>query len=62
VISLYYYLRVIATMYFGQAGRPAFVLGQSTAMGLAISALLVVGLGVGADVLLASLRTSALLP
>ncbi|MGI8574160.1 MAG: NADH-quinone oxidoreductase subunit N [Egibacteraceae bacterium] len=62
VVSLVYYLRVAAPMYFGTRTRPVAVLGQSaaTSVALAVGGVLVLGLLAGP--LLSAFSGAALLP
>jgi NADH-quinone oxidoreductase subunit N len=64
VVSLFYYLRVIAPMAFDRAPapRPAPLLGQWAARATGIAAVAVVAVGVAAEPLLAALRDAVLLP
>ena len=73
VVSLAYYARVLGPMYFGttpagtalpsdSASAPLPVLGAFAAVGVAVSTIGVIVLGIGADVFLAALRNARLLP
>ena len=62
VISLFYYLKVLAAMYFGDATKPAPVLGRWTAAALGLTGALVVALGIGAEQLLLGVGSVSLLP
>lgn len=62
VISLFYYLRVLAPMYFSKPERTAEQLGGSVGTAVALAALAVVGIGFGAGALLARFATATLLP
>ena len=62
VVSLFYYLRVIAPMTFDTAPTPVPVLGRWAAAATGVATVAVVGLGVGSEPLLRALRTARLLP
>ena len=54
VISLFYYLRVLARMYFGERGGNARILGGWSGAALAIGAVGVTGIGIFAGLVLAA--------
>ncbi|MDQ6681567.1 MAG: NADH-quinone oxidoreductase subunit N [Pseudomonadota bacterium] len=62
VISRFYYLKVLAAMYFGDPAKPAGVLGSWTATALGLTGAGVVALGLGAEKLLLALNGASLLP
>jgi NADH-quinone oxidoreductase subunit N len=63
VVSVFYYVRVLAPVYFDDApGAPLPTLGSLAAGGVAIAAAAVVLLGIGANGLLAAVRAARLLP
>lgn len=62
VVSLFYYLRVLAPVSLEEADGPVPVLGRWAAMGTAGAAVAVVGLGVAAQPLVEALMGSTLLP
>lgn len=63
VVSIAYYARVMAPMYFaGRAPRPIPVLGQWAAVPTFACAAAVVGVGLGAEVFMAAFETTSLLP
>jgi NADH-quinone oxidoreductase subunit N len=63
VVSVFYYVRVLAPVYFDDApGAPLPTLGSLAASGVAIAAAAVVLLGIGANGLLAAVRAARLLP
>ncbi len=64
VVSLFYYLRVIAPMYFdsGEDVVPVPVLGRTAAVGVGIATTAIVAVGVVAEPLLAALDHARLLP
>ncbi|CAN5651576.1 NADH-quinone oxidoreductase subunit NuoN [soil metagenome] len=64
VISLFYYLRVVAAMYFDAAAGagPAPVLGRFAAGSVAMATAAVIGLGLAAEPFLHALRGARLLP
>ncbi len=62
VVSLFYYLRVIGPTYFHPSARPMAVLGGSAYVALCLAGLLVVGLGLGAGLLLEALTPLSCLP
>jgi NADH-quinone oxidoreductase subunit N len=62
VVSLFYYLRVLAPMYFLKPGGTAAQLGGSVRAAVAFSALAVTGIGLGAGVLLTRIGLATLLP
>lgn len=62
VVSLVYYLRVIAPMYFQGADGRRHVLGRGTAVAVGGGLVLVVAAGLGAEAALAGFRGMVLLP
>jgi NADH-quinone oxidoreductase subunit N len=62
VVSLFYYLRVIAPMYFETAIAPAPVLGRWAAVSAAVAVAGVVAVGVLAELALSRLNASNFLP
>ena len=62
VVSLFYYLRVIAPMTFGGEIPPVAVLGRSAATTTAVAGATVVALGLGAQALLQPLRLARIVP
>ncbi len=52
VVSLFYYLRVVAALTLDESRGPVPVLGRWASAGTAVAAVLVVGLGLGAQALL----------
>ncbi|MBH03792.1 MAG: NADH-quinone oxidoreductase subunit L [Xanthomonadales bacterium] len=62
VVSLVYYLRVLAPMYFHESPAPVAILGRWATSGLVTASLLIVALGIGAENLLAALGYASLLP
>jgi len=62
VVSLFYYLRVVAPMAFDPAPGPVPVLGRWATAATALATAAVVGLGVGAEGLLDTLQGAQLLP
>lgn len=62
VVSLFYYLRVLAPVYFDDAPASVHVLGRLAATAMLIAGLATVLLGVLGQPLLAGLDTAALLP
>jgi len=62
VVSLFYYLRVLAPMYFLKPGGTVAQLGGSVRAAVAFSALAVTGIGLGAGVLLTRIGSATLLP
>lgn len=62
VISLFYYIKVAAVMYFGGAVRPVPVLGLSAAGGVVVAVVLTGLGGIGASPLLSRFADAALLP
>ncbi len=62
VVSLFYYLRIVAAMVFGRRSAPVAVLGRWSAAGSAVAGVLVVALGLGADAIVALLRDVTVLP
>lgn len=60
VVSLFYYLRVIAPMYFDEAPEPVAVLGRWALFGMIPAAAGVVGLGFGAEGVLALIHQKGL--
>lgn len=62
VVSLFYYLRVIAPVALDTSLRPVAVLGRWAGVATAVAAALVVGLGVGAQPLLDAATKARLLP
>ncbi len=62
VVSLAYYARVLAPMYFGTAAAPLPVLGRWAVAGAVVSAASILAFGIGAGVVLDSLRAARLLP
>jgi NADH-quinone oxidoreductase subunit N len=59
VVSLFYYLRVLSPLYFGQAVAPVAVLGRWSALATLVAGASVIALGVGANGLLAALARAA---
>jgi NADH-quinone oxidoreductase subunit N len=62
VVSLFYYLRVLAPMYFSKPEGDVEQLGGSVGIAVILSALAVVGIGFGAGAMLARFATATLLP
>jgi NADH-quinone oxidoreductase subunit N len=62
VVSLFYYLRVLAPMYFSKPKGTVEQLGGSVGTAVVLAALAVLGIGVGAGALLTRIGTGALLP
>ncbi len=62
VVSLFYYLRVLAPMYFSKPEGAVEQLGGSVGTAVALSALAVMGIGLGAGALLVRFDTVTLLP
>lgn len=64
VVSLFYYLRVIAPMALDDAPRPAplALLGTWAAVGAAVATVLVIAVGVGLQPILDAIRGGQLLP
>jgi NADH-quinone oxidoreductase subunit N len=62
VVSLFYYLRVIAPMYLSAPARPVALLGGPAGLAVGISTVLVVALGLAAQVLFDGVTTASLLP
>ena len=62
VVSLFYYLRVIAPAYFVSSDGPMPTLGRGAWIALSLSGLLTVVLGLGAGMLLQELESLELLP
>ena len=62
VVSLFYYLKVLAAIYFEDATKPALVLGRWTAAALGLTGVLIVALGIGSDSFLLALNGVSLLP
>ncbi|MEO8311550.1 MAG: NADH-quinone oxidoreductase subunit N [Caldimonas sp.] len=62
VVSLFYYLRVLAPMYFSKPEGTVEQLGGSVGAAVSFAALAVVGIGLGAGALLARFDTVTLLP
>jgi NADH-quinone oxidoreductase subunit N len=62
VISLFYYLRLIAAMTFDTSPRTVRVLGRSAAVATGIATIGVIALGIGAEGLLKPLRDAHLVP
>ena len=62
VASLFYYLRVLAPMYFSKSDSPMEELGGSVGGAVALCAFLVVALGLGAGSLLTQFDQATLLP
>lgn len=62
VVSLFYYLRVLAPMYFSKPEGTVEQLGGSVDAAVSFAALAVVGIGLGAGALLARFETVTLLP
>ena len=62
VVSLAYYARILAPAYFEPAAEPLPVLGSWAASGVAVSTAGILLLGIGAELLLGTLRTARLLP
>lgn len=62
VLSLFYYLRVIAPVAFDRAPAPVPLLGRWAAAGTAVAAVAVVALGLGAEVLVDAADGARLLP
>ena len=61
-VSLFYYLRVLAPMYFDEADAPMATLGRWAGSGVWMTGVTVVVLGLAAQALLAALRSAVLLP
>ncbi|MDQ6638141.1 MAG: NADH-quinone oxidoreductase subunit N [Pseudomonadota bacterium] len=62
VASLFYYLRVLAPMYFAKADGAIEQLGRSAGGAVLVAAVAVIGIGLGAGSLLALFDTATLLP
>ena len=62
VISLFYYLRVIAPMYFDTTTRPVAILGRTAAWASGAAVAATIGLGIAAGAILTSLTGAHLLP
>ena len=62
VISLFYYLKVLAAMYFGDTTKAVPVLGRWSGAALGLTAALVVALGLGAETALDALGRVSILP
>lgn len=62
VISLFYYLRVIAPMMFARPAGPVALLGPAASGAAVVASLLTVGLGIGAGLLLDAAAGASLLP
>lgn len=62
VVSLFYYLRVAATMYFDPAPRPVPVLGSSAAVGVAVAVTATVVVGILSGPLLSRFMQAQMLP
>ena len=62
VVSIFYYARVLAPMYFGELAAPVPVLGASPAVATHTSALAVVVVGIGAEPLVRAFSVALLLP
>lgn len=62
VVSLFYYLRVVAPLSFDRAPAPVPVLGRWAALGTATATAVVVGLGLGPEGLLDALDGARLVP
>jgi NADH-quinone oxidoreductase subunit N len=62
VVSLFYYLRVLAPMYFSKPEGTVEQLGGSVGTAVVLAALAVLGIGVGAGALLTRIGAGALLP
>ena len=62
VVSLFYYLRVIAPMYLTDRNSSAPVLGRWAAGSAIVAVAGVIGVGIGAGLLLAALDSAVLLP
>ena len=62
VVSLFYYLRVLSPLYFGQAGAPVAVLGRWSGVATLLAGAGVIALGLGANGLLAALARAVRLP
>lgn len=62
VISLFYYLKVLAAMYFGNTTKAVPVLGRWSGAALGLTATLVVALGLGAEMALDALGRVSILP
>jgi NADH-quinone oxidoreductase subunit N len=62
VISLAYYARVVAPMYFELAAEPAPLLGALAAVGIAVSAGGVLLVGIAAEAVFGALTGARLLP
>ncbi len=62
MVSLFYYLKVVSVMYFAPPAGPVALLGRWSAVALGLSALLVLGLGLASETLLAALGSAVLLP
>lgn len=61
VVSLFYYLRVLAPVYFDASDRPVAELGRFAGGAMWLAGAAIVGLGLGAQLLLVELRGIALL-
>lgn len=62
VVSLFYYLRVVGRMFLAPARAPVAVLGWPSSVTVALASLLVVAIGVGAQLLLDAAASATLLP
>lgn len=62
VLSLAYYLRVVGRMFLAPAREPAALLGWPSRVTVALASLLVVAIGVGAQLLLDAASSATLLP
>ncbi len=62
VVSLFYYLRVIAPMYFETAIAAAPVLGRWAAVSAAIATICVIAVGIFAELALSRLNASNFMP
>lgn len=62
VVSIFYYVRVIAPAYFGEGERPAAVVGHWAGLATMAMALAVVAVGLAAQVFLAAFADARLFP
>jgi len=62
VVSLFYYLRVLAPVVLDDQAGPVPVLGRWAAVGTAAATTMVVGLGLGAQPFLHAAASARLLP
>lgn len=64
VASLFFYLRVVAPMYFERApsGAPAPLLGRAAGVVVVVTGLLIVGLALGAEPIVGKLEAARMLP